>query len=67
MIKKIFGYQIWHLASVIILIAVTQKFISINYDTTNGELWFSLLFVCRLIFIVILAISNQGSLSINPL
>ena len=28
---------------------------------------FSLLFVCRLIFIIILAISNQGSLSINPL
>ena len=118
MIKKIFGYQIWHLVSVIILIAVTQKFISINYDTTNGELWgistkvwfwiaiaipifhqvyvwiiwrlelynntftsrygvqrvfkiysvgFSLLFVCRLIFIIILAISNQGSLPINPL
>ncbi|MEA2021469.1 MAG: hypothetical protein U9N08_03220, partial [Candidatus Caldatribacteriota bacterium] len=39
MIKKIFGYQIWHLVSVIILIAVTQKFISIDYDTTNGELW----------------------------
>ena len=118
MIKKIFGYQIWHLVSVIILIAATQKFISINYDTTNGELWgisnkawfwiaiaipifhqvyvwiiwrlelynntftsrygvqrafkiysvgFSFLFVCRLIFIIILAISNQGSLSINPL
>ena len=118
MIKKIFGYQIWHLVSVIILIAVIQKFISINYDTTNGELWgistkawfwiaiaipifhqvyvwiiwrlelynntftsrygvqrafkiysvgFSLLIVCRLIFIIILAISNQGSLSINPL
>jgi hypothetical protein len=118
MIKKIFGYQIWHLLSVIILIAVTQKFISINYDTTNGELWgintkvwfwiaiaipifhqvyvwiiwrlelynntftsrygvqrafkiytvgFSLLFACRLIFIIVLAIGNQGSLSINPL
>jgi len=118
MIKKIFGYQIWNLVSVIILIAVTQKFISINYDTTNGELWgistkawfwiaiaipifhqvyvwiiwrlelynntftsryglqrafkiytvgFSFLFICRLIFIIILAISNQGSLSINPL
>lgn len=39
MIKKIFGYQIWHLVSVIILITVTQKFISINYDTTIGELW----------------------------
>jgi len=38
MIKKIFGYQIWHLASVTILITVTQKFISISYDTTNGEL-----------------------------
>ena len=118
MIKKIFGYQIWHLVSVIILISVTQRFISINYDTTNGELWgistkvwfwiaiaipifhqvyvwiiwrlelynntftsrygvqrafkiyaveFSLLFICRLIFIIILAISNRGSLSINPL
>ena len=118
MIKKIFSYQIWHLVSVIILITVTQKFISINYDTMNGELWgistkawfwiaiaipifhqvyvwiiwrlelynntftsryglqkafkiytvgFSLLFVCRLIFIIVLAISNQGSLSINPL
>jgi len=118
MIKKIFGYQIWHLVSVIILIAITQKFISINYDTTDGELWgigtkawfwiaiaipifhqvyvwiiwrlelyndtftsrygvqrafkiysvgFSLLFACRLIFIIILAISSQGSLSINPL
>jgi len=118
MIKKIFGYQIWHLVSVIILIVVTQKFISISYDTTTGELWgisttawfwiaiaipifhqvyvwiiwrlelykntftsryglqrafkiysagFSLLFVSRLIFIIILAISNQGSLSINPL
>ena len=39
MIKKIFGYQIWNLVSVIILTAVTQKLISINYDTTNGELW----------------------------
>ena len=118
MIKKIFSYQIWHLLSVIILIAVTQIFISINYDTTNGELWgisskawfwiaiaipilhqvyvwiiwrlelynhtftsrygvqrafklyavgFSLFFFCRLIFIVILATSNQGSLSVNPL
>ena len=118
MIKKIFSYQIWHLVSVIILIAVTQKLISINHDTTNGELcsintkvWFwmaiaipifhqiyvwiiwrlelynntftsrygvqrafkiysvgfSLLFVSRLIFIIILAISNRGSLSINPL
>jgi len=118
MIKKIFGYQIWHLVSVIILIAVTQKFISISYDTTNGELWgisttawfriaiaipifhqvyvwiiwrlelynstftsrygvqrafkiysagFSLLFVCRMISIIILAMSNQGSLSVNPL
>ena len=118
MIKKIFGYQIWHLVSVIILITVTQKLISINHDTTNGELWgintkawfwtaiaiaifhqvyvwiiwrlelynntftsrygvqrafkiysigFSLFFVCRLIFIIILALSNQGSLSINPL
>jgi len=28
---------------------------------------FSLLFVCRLIFIIILAISNRDSLSINPL
>ena len=67
MIKKIFGYQIWHLVSVIILIAVTQKFISISYDTTNGELGFSLLFVCRMISIIILAMSNQGSLSVNPL
>ena len=118
MIKKIFGYQVWHLVSVIILIAVIQKFISINYGTTNGELWgigtkswfwiaiaipifhqvyvwiiwrlelynntftsrygvqrafkiyavgFSFLFVCRLIFIIILAISNRGSFSINPL
>lgn len=118
MIKKIFGYQIWNLVSVIILIAVTQKFISISYDTTNGELWgisttawfriaiaipifhqvyvwiiwrlelynstftsrygvqrafkiysagFSLLFVCRMISIIILAMSNQGSLSVNPL
>ncbi|MBU4349245.1 phosphatidylethanolamine N-methyltransferase family protein [bacterium] len=118
MIKKIFGYQVWHLVSVIILIAVIQKFISISYDTTNGELWgistkawfwiaiaipifhqvyvwiiwrlelynntftsrygvqrafkiysvgFSLLIVFRLIFIIILAISNQGSLSVNPL
>jgi hypothetical protein len=39
MIKKIFSYQIWHLLSVIILIAVTQILISINYNTTNGELW----------------------------
>ena len=39
MIKKVFGYQIWHLVSVIILIAVMQKLISINHDTTNGELW----------------------------
>jgi hypothetical protein len=118
MIKKIFSYQIWHLVSVVILIAAMQKLISINYDTTNGELWgistkawfwiaiaipifhqvyvwiiwrlelynhtftsgygvqrafkiysvgFSLLFVSRLIFIIILAKSNQGSLSINPL
>ena len=118
MIKKIFAYQIWHLVSVIILIVITQKIISINYDTTTGELWsisttvwfwiaiaipifhqvyvwiiwrlglynntftsrygvqrvfkiysagFSLLFVSRLIFIIILAISNQGSLSVNPL
>lgn len=43
MIKKIFSYQIWHLVSVIILITATQKFISINYDTTNGELWVSML------------------------
>lgn len=118
MIKKIFSYQIWHLISVIILIAATQKFISIDYGTTNGELWgistkawfwiaiaipifhqvyvwiiwrlelynntftshygvqrafkiysvgFSFLFACRLVFIIILATSNQGSLSINPL
>ncbi len=113
MIKKIFGYQIWHLVSVIILIIVTQKLISINYDTTNGELWgvnskvwfwmaiaipifhqvyvwiiwrlelynntftsryglqkafkvysagFSLLFVSRLIFIIILNALGDGSL-----
>jgi len=118
MFKKIFRYQIWHLISVIILIAITEKYISISYATTNGDLWgintkawfwiaiatpilhqvyvwivwrlelynntftsrygvqrafkiysvgFSFLFICRLIFITILAKSNQGSLSINPL
>jgi phospholipid methyltransferase len=118
MAKEIFRYQIWHLVSVVILIAVTQIFVAINYDTMTGALWkistkawfwiaitvpifhqvyvwiiwrlelykntftsrygiqrafkiysvgFSLLFVCRLIFIIILAISSQDSLAINPL
>jgi len=118
MFKKIFRYQIWHLISVIIFIAIAKKYISMNLDATNGELWgintkawlwiaiaipilhqvyvwivwrlelynhtftsrygvqrafkiysigFSLLFICRLIFIIILAKSNQDSLAINPL
>ena len=117
MMKKIFGYQIWHLLSVIILITITQLFITNNNSLMNGTLWgistkiwfwiaiaipilhqiyvwliwrlelyqntfssrygvkisfklytigFSILFVSRLIFIVILALSNQNSLLINP-
>jgi hypothetical protein len=37
--KKIFRYQIWHVISLIILIAITEKFISIHHDTMKGELW----------------------------
>ena len=37
--KKVFRYQIWHLVSVIILITITQHFISNNYDIINGTLW----------------------------
>jgi len=117
MMKKIFSYQIWHLSSVIILIIITQLFITNNNSLMNGTLWgistkiwfwiaiaipilhqiyvwliwrlelyqntfssrygvklsfklytigFSILFVSRLIFIVILALSNQNSLLINP-
>lgn len=115
--KGIFRYQIWHLVFVIILITITQLFITNNYDVINGTLWnistktwfwiaiaipilhqvyvwlvwrlelykntftsrygitksfkmykigFSILFVSRLISIIILALSNQYSLSLNP-
>ena len=118
MMKKIFSYQIWHLLSVIILIAITQLFITYNYISLNGTLWsistktwfwiaiaipvlhqvyvwliwrlelykntlssrygvtksfklytkgFSILFGSRLIFIIILAVSNKNSLILNPL
>lgn len=117
MMKKIFRYQFWHLVSVIVLITITQRFISNNYDIINGTLWgvntqkwfwiaitipifhqiyvwliwrlelyqnifssrygvkrafrmytigFSILFISRLISIILLAISNQNSLSVNP-
>jgi len=39
MIKKIFRYQIWHLISVIVLIAITKIFISNNYNIMDGSLW----------------------------
>lgn len=115
--KGIFRYQIWHLVFVIILITITQLFITNNYDVINGTLWnistktwfwiaiaipilhqvyvwlvwrlelykntftsrygvrksfkmytigFSLLFSSRLISIIILALSSQNSLLINP-
>ncbi len=115
--KEIFRYQIWHLVSVIILIAFTQLFIATHQDVMVGALWgmstglwfwtaiavpvvhqvyvwliwrlelyqntftkrygvarsfkmyaagFSILFSGRLIFIIILAISNQDSLLVNP-
>ena len=37
--KEIFRYQIWHLVSVIILIAITQIFIANNDDVMHGALW----------------------------
>ncbi len=117
-IKPIFQHQIWHLLSIIILLAALQLFVANNDKALSGDLgginsttWFwlavaipiihqlyvwliwrlelyqntftarlglsrafniyaggfALLFVSRLIFIIILAFSNQNSLSINPL
>ena len=37
--KKIFRYQIWHLVSLLILIALAQIFITKNYDEMHGSLW----------------------------
>ena len=37
--KDIFRYQVWHLVSIIILIAFVQMFITYNYDVMNGALW----------------------------
>jgi hypothetical protein len=113
---KIFRYQIWHLMSVIILITITQLFLTNNHELIRGTLWsistktwfwiaiaipilhqvyvwliwrfelfqntfssrfgvkksfklytigFSILFGSRLIFIIILAVSNQNSLTLN--
>jgi len=115
--KKVFRYQIWHLVSVIVLIASIQIFIADNNKILDGALWgistgiwfwiaiaipiihqvyvwliwrlelyqstfssrygvakafkiyaagFSILFVSRLIFIIILALSNRNSLALHP-
>jgi len=39
MLKEVFRYQIWHLISVIILIALTQLFITGDVNVMHGALW----------------------------